>query len=114
MHPTNKLLTLLVIASSLTCHCLSELLLANDSKESALSHHSLEEAKQEVINQLFEANRPLDKKEVLGTFEPTDAYFSKKNHQGDKRGVNRPSMRCVRFNWATRRCSRYALVGIWA
>ena len=51
--------------------------------------------------------------QILGVFEPTEAYFNRQEDSREKRVWYRRYMRCLKFDRATRRCSRYAMVGVW-
>ena len=51
--------------------------------------------------------------QILGIFEPTEAYYNERQDAKEKRHWGRRYLRCIRFDRASRRCSRYAMVGIW-
>ena len=59
-------------------------------------------------------NKPVEKHyEMLGVFEPFKAYFTMKRTSELLQKRGRRQMKCIRYNAAVRKCSRYALVGMW-
>lgn len=108
MYATN--LILLALCIMCTCHAKTEVASHTDEKDETVEDILAREASR------ISTNDKHDKAhfEILGVFEPTEAYFAK--HAGSntvEKRSRRPMMRCIRFNWATRKCSRYALVGFW-
>ena len=51
--------------------------------------------------------------QILGVFEPTEAYFNRQQDSREKRAWNRRYLRCIKFDYGSRRCSRFAMVGVW-
>ena len=71
-----------------------------------------------IVKQIEKIKSVQDRQEsshyqILGIFEPSEAYFTQQQGTKEKRSWGRRHMRCIRFDHALRRCSRFAMVGIW-
>ena len=73
---------------------------------------------EDIVKQLETLKSVHEKEEtthyqILGIFEPSEAYFSQQQQQTEKRSLRRRYMKCIRFDRAARKCIRFAMVGIW-